>query len=147
MSLKAWLDKGALRAHKPSKREIAGLLALADRSLADARVPAVSAEGRFQFAYNAALATASAALHASGYRTNSNVPGHHANTVQSLEHTIGADAALLRKFDTFRRKRNQISYDAPLAVSGPEAADMLALAEQLRRDVEVWIRAKHPALI
>lgn len=107
----------------------------------------MSPEGRFQFAYHAALAMASAALHASGYRTNSNVPGHHANTVQSLEHTIGADVALVRKFDAFRRKRNQISYDAPLAVSGQEAADMLALAEQLRRDVEAWIRAKHPALI
>jgi len=147
MSLKAWLDKGALRAHKPSRKEIAGLLALADRSLADARVAAVSAEGRFQFAYGAALAMASAALHASGYRTNSNVPGHHANTVQSLEHTIGAGAALLRRFDTFRRKRNQISYDAPLAVSRQEAADMLALAEQLRRDVEAWVRATHPTLI
>ena len=107
----------------------------------------MSAEGRFQFAYSAALAMASAALHSSGYRTNSNVAGHHANTVQSLEHTIGADAAFLRRFDTFRRKRNQISYDAPLAVSGQEAADMLALAEQLRRDVEAWVRATHPALI
>lgn len=65
MSLKAWLDKGALRAHKPSKKEIAGLLALADRDLADARVAGLSTEGRFQFAYNAALAMASAALHAS----------------------------------------------------------------------------------
>lgn len=147
MSLKAWLDKGALRAHKPSKKEIAGLLALADRSLADARIAAVSPEGRFQFGYNAALSTASAALHASGFRTNSNIPGHHANTVQSLQHTIGADATLVRKFDAFRRKRNRISYDKPLPVSDREAADMLALAEQLRRDVEAWIREKHPTLI
>ena len=56
MSLKAWLEQGALRAHKPSRKEIAGLLTLADRNLADARVAALSAEGRFQFAYNAALA-------------------------------------------------------------------------------------------
>jgi hypothetical protein len=107
----------------------------------------VSPEGRFQFGYNAALATASAALHASGYRTNSNVAGHHANTVQSLQHTIGADAALVRKLDAFRRKRNRISYDDPLPVSDQEAADVLALAEQLRRDVEAWIREKHPTLI
>jgi hypothetical protein len=147
MSLKAWLDKGALRAHKPSKKEIAGLLALADRNLADARITAVSTEGRFQFGYNAALAAASAALHAFGYRTNSNAPGHHAVTVQSLEHTIRADAALVRKLDAFRRKRNQISYDAPLPVSNQEAADMLDLAEKLRRDVEAWIREKHPILI
>jgi len=107
----------------------------------------VSPEGRFQFGYNAALAAASAALHAFGFRTNSNVAGHHANTVQSLQHTIGADAALVRKLDAFRRKRNQISYDKPLPVSDQEAADMLALAEELRRDVEAWIREKHPTLI
>src|SRR3990172_3121957 len=138
MSLKAWLAKGVLRTHKPSRKEIASLLALADRSLADAGIGALSAEGRFQFAYNAALTVASAALHASGYRTNSNAPGHHAITVESTEHTFGADAALVRKFDGFRRKRNRVSYDAPAALSEPEVTEMLALARQLRRDVEAW---------
>jgi hypothetical protein len=147
MSLKAWLAKGALRTHQPSKKEIAGLLALADRSLADAGIGALSAEGRFQFAYNVALTLATAALHAAGYRTNSNAPGHHAITVQSLEHSFGADAALVRKFDGFRRKRNRVSYDAPAAVSEPEVAEILALARQLRRDVEAWLRASHPALV
>ena len=147
MSLKAWLAKGALLVHKPSTKEIAGLLALADRNLADAGVRGLSAEGRFQFTYNAALAMATAAVHAAGYRTNSNVPGHHALTVESLRHTIGVDAALVRKLDAFRRKRNRVSYDAPAAVSTKEAADMLALAAQLRHDVAAWIRAKHAALI
>ena len=123
------------------------MLALADRSLADAGIGALSAEGRFQFAYNAALTMASAALHAAGYRTNSNAPGHHAITVGSIEHTFEADPALVRKFDGFRRKRNRVSYDAPVAVSEPEVAEMLALARQLRRDVESWLRASHPALI
>lgn len=146
MSLKAWFAKGALQAHKPSAKEVAGLLALVDRNLADARVRGLSAEGRFQFAYNAALTMATAALHTAGYRTNSNVPGHHALTLESLEHTIGVDAALVRKLDAFRRKRNRVSYDAPAAVSASEAADMLALAAQLRHDAEGWIRTKHAAL-
>jgi hypothetical protein len=90
---------------------------------------------------------ATVALHAAGYRTNSNVPGHHALTVGSLEHTIGVDAVLVRTFDAFRRKRNRVSYDEPAAVSAKEAADMLALAAQLRHDVEAWLRAKHAALI
>lgn len=147
MSLKAWRAKGALQVHKPSTKEITGLFALADRNLADAGIGGLSAEGRFQFAYNAALAAATAALHAAGYRTNSNVSGHHAVTVESLEHTIGVDGSLVRKLDAFRRKRNRVSYDAPAAVSTKEAADMLALAAQLRHDVEAWIRAKHAALI
>ena len=147
MRLKTWLAKGALRTHKPSRKEIASLLALADRSLADAGIGGLSAEGRFQFAYNAALTMATVALHAAGYRTNSNAPGHHAITVESIEHTFGADAALVRKFDGFRRKRNRVSYDAPAAVSEPEVAEILALARQLRRDVEAWLRAKHAALL
>ena len=147
MSLKALLANGALQAHKPSTKEIAGLLALADRNLADAGIRGLSAEGRFQFAYDAALAMATAALHAAGYRTNSNIPGHHAVTVESLQRTIGVDATLVRKLDAFRRKRNRVSYDAPAAVSAKEAADMLALAAQLRRDVEAWMRTKHAALI
>ncbi|OFZ86760.1 MAG: hypothetical protein A2V78_13255 [Betaproteobacteria bacterium RBG_16_64_18] len=64
-----------------------------------------------------------------------------------MEHTVGADAALVRKFDAFRRKRNRVSYDAPAAVSEPEVTEILALARQLRRDVEAWLRARHPALI
>ena len=145
--MKAWLAKGALQVHVPSTKEIAGLLALADRNLADAGIRGLSAEGRFQFAYDAALAMATAALHAAGYRTNSNIPGHHAVTVESLQRTIGVDATLVRKLDAFRRKRNRVSYDAPAAVSAKEAADMLALAAQLRRDVEAWMRTKHAALI
>ena len=147
MSLKAGLERGALQTHKPSAKEIAGLLALADRNLADAGVRELSAEGQFQFAYNAALAMATTALHAAGYPTNSNVPGHHAVTVESLQHTVGADAVLVRKLDAFRRKRNRVSYDAPAAVSANEAADMLVLAAQLRHDVAAWIRVKHAALI
>ena len=131
----------------PSTKEIAGLLALADRNLADAGIRGLSAEGRFQFAYDAALAMATAALHAAGYRTNSNIPGHHAVTVESLQRTIGVDATLVRKLDAFRRKRNRVSYDAPAAVSAKEAADMLALAAQLRRDVEAWMRTKHATLM
>jgi len=64
-----------------------------------------------------------------------------------VEHTIRSDAALVRKFDAYRRKRNRVSYDDPSAVSAKEAADMLALATQLRHEVEAWLRAKHAALI
>lgn len=147
MSLSAWLEKGTLHRHQPSKNELAGLLALADRNLADAGIAALSAEGRFNCAYGAALTAATIALHAAGYRTNSNLPGHHTVTLHSLEYTLGADAALINTLDAYRRKRNKISYDAPVAVAVKEAEDLAALARQLRRDVEQWLRKKYPALI
>ena len=101
MSLSAWLEKGTLHRHQPSKNELAGLLALADRNLADAGIAALSAEGRFNCAYGAALTAATIALHAAGYRTNSNLPGHHTVTLHSLEYTLGADAALINTLDAF----------------------------------------------
>jgi hypothetical protein len=122
-------------------------LALADRNLADAGIKALSPEGRFNCAYGATLTAATIALHAAGYRTNSNLPGHHTVTLQSLEYTLGADAALINTLDAYRRKRNKISYDAPVAVAIKEAEDLLALARQLRRDVEKWLLKKRPALI
>lgn len=56
MSLSALLEKGTLHRHQPSKSELAGLLALADRNLADAGIKALSAEGRFNCAYGTAAA-------------------------------------------------------------------------------------------
>ncbi len=62
MNLKASFDKGAAGA-QAVKKEIAGLLAPIEVWLTPrGRKP----RGRFQFGYNAALATASAVLHASG---------------------------------------------------------------------------------
>jgi len=93
------------------------------------------------------LTAATIALHAAGFRTNSNLPGHHTITLQSLEYTLGADSALSNTLDAYRRKRNKISYDTPVAVAAKEAEDLLVLARQLRRDVEQWLRKKYPALI
>ena len=101
MSLSAWLEKGTLHRHQASKNELAGLLALADRNLADAGIKALSPEGRFNCAYGAALTAATIALHAAGYRTNSNLPRHHTVTLHSLEHTLGADAPLINTLDAF----------------------------------------------
>jgi len=47
MSLQDWLKNGRLRAHKSSSGEIAQLLAVADRDLADAQIRELSADGRF----------------------------------------------------------------------------------------------------
>ena len=62
VSLQDWLESGRLRAHKTGSREIARLLAAADRDLADAQVYGLSADRRFATAYSAALLAATAAL-------------------------------------------------------------------------------------
>ncbi|MGB8354355.1 MAG: hypothetical protein WCD79_10735 [Chthoniobacteraceae bacterium] len=67
MSLKQWADNGWLRPHKTSPQEIADLLAIVERDLADAE-GAISADWRFGIAYNAALKLCTILLSASGYR-------------------------------------------------------------------------------
>jgi hypothetical protein len=86
MSLEKWVEYGWLRREPTSPGEIKNLLGIVERSLADSRVEAVSTDLRFIAAFNAALCTATTALHASGHRTVTQA-GHHVKTIESLELT------------------------------------------------------------
>ena len=145
MSFESWLEEGRLKRHKAARQEIASLAALADRRLADSRAAGVSAEGRFMLAYHAALALATAALHAAGYRTSSNLPGHHAVTVASLEFTMRADPRVVSTLDAWRKKRHRTTYDGA-EVSEHELRELISLVEKLQVVFAAWLRAEHPEL-
>lgn len=147
VSFESWLKEGRLKRHKPARQEIAGLAALADRRLADSRVAGLSAEGRFLLAYNAAVAVATAALHAAGYRTSTNLPGHHAVTIASLGLTLGAEPSVVSALDAWRKKRNLATYAVPAPVSEHELRELVTLAEKLKADLLAWLRARHPTLL
>ena len=104
MSLEEWLQNGWLRLHRSSREEIRNLLALCDRDLRDSRATNISSDNRFIMAYNAALQAATAALVASGYRTEKG--DHHYRTLQSLEFTIGAESKVVAQLDALRKKRS-----------------------------------------
>ncbi|MBI4304112.1 MAG: hypothetical protein HY665_07235 [Chloroflexi bacterium] len=55
MTLNDWLGRGWLVRHRPDRREIRELLAVADRDIADAQVKGISIDTRLSIAYNAAL--------------------------------------------------------------------------------------------
>lgn len=97
-------------------------------------------------AYNAALALATAALHAAGYRTSTNLPGHHTVTVESLALTMGADAATVTALDAWRKKRNRSTYEASAGFSEHEVAELVALVEKLKVQLVAWLREQHPRL-
>jgi hypothetical protein len=140
MSLQDWLQFGWLKEHKTSRQEIAELFA--DRDLKACRTPGLVPDWQFNIAYNAALELATAALAAAGYeaeRTN-----HHYRVIQSLEFTLGIEAALIGEFDVFRKKRNIADYERADSVSETEAEEMRQLAETLRGKVDAWIRMEHP---
>ena len=141
-NLKDWLKFGWFKEHKASRQEIADLFAVADRDLAACKTSGLHNDWRFNIAYNAALQLASAALAAAGYQAERS--NHHYRVIESLGLTLGVDAATIKLFDTFRKKRNISDYERTGGVSDLEADEMRRLAERLRVDVEVWIRKNHP---
>jgi hypothetical protein len=108
-SLKDWHKFGWLKEHKTSPQEIADLFAVADRDLAASKTPGLHNDWRFNIACNAALQLASAALAAAGYQAERS--NHHYRVIESMGLTLGVDAATLKMFDTFRKKRNISDYE------------------------------------
>ena len=145
MSLNDWARNGWLVEHRSSRQEIADLLGVVDRDLHDCAVKDLSEDWQLAIAYNAALQCATAALAACGYRPGREA--HHYRVIQSLVQTTGADMKLVAQLDAFRKKRNVGDYERAGLVSEKEAAEMVALARQLRKQVAVWLQANHPELL
>ena len=145
MSLKDWARNGWLAEHKTSPQEIADLLRVGDRDLADCQAKGLSSDWHLNIAYNAALQLAAAALAASGYRSAREA--HHYRVIQSLALTVGVEKNLIQRLDQFRKKRNISDYERAGLVSEQEAEEMEALARNLRRKVEEWLKANHPNLL
>ncbi len=145
MSLDDWAANGWLLQHQTSRAEIADLLAVADRDLADAQVAVLSADWRLSIAYNAALQLAVALLAAAGYRAAREA--HHYRVIQSLAYSLRWEADAVTQLDAFRKKRNIGGYERAGSISEQEAREMLALAQRLRREAGSWLRAHHPRLL
>lgn len=146
MSLEKWVEYGWLRREPTSPDEISSLLGIVDRSLADAKVEAVSTDLRFIAAFNAALSLATIALRATGHRTATQA-GHHFRTIESLELTLKLNPKIVQKFKTFNNKRNKSVYDVSGAVSNQELESMVRLACELKEKTIAWLREMHPELL
>ena len=141
------VQRGLLQKEPPHKDEVGRLLAAADATLADSRVPAVSVASRFTMAYQAALGYSLIALRARSYRTSSHQPGQHSIAIQSLPLTVDFPQSDTNTLDSFNEKRHRGAYDGILATSEKEVAELQALAAKLRATVMAWIRANEPGLL
>ena len=110
MSLADWERHGWLTLHASSPQEIAELQAVLRRDLRDSQSSDVSADWRFNIAYNAALQAAKAALAAAGYRVARGGDGH-TRTLESLALTVGLDPRSVRRLNVCRKRRNAAEYD------------------------------------
>ena len=146
MSLQSLLAEGKLRPHRTSAKEIAELLQMVDRDLADTAFPQISADRRYATTYNAALALATIMLRASGYRSTG--VGHHWTTIQSLPEIAGPQAQARADYlDNCRTRRNLADYSRAGVIAGTEAEELLAEAEAFRRDVLEWLRVNYASLL
>jgi hypothetical protein len=128
-----------------SKNELDELRAMVATNLQDAHIPGLSAQGVYEFGYNAARLMATIVVRASGYRVTAK-SGHHYFTFQALQ---AADPAFLKTsiyFDIARDRRNEFSYDAPVSISDTDADDLVKAVEQFQSDAEAWIKVKDRTL-
>jgi hypothetical protein len=145
MSLKDWANNGWLRPHQSSPQEIADLLAIVERDLADAEGN-ISADWRFGIAYNGALKLCAILLQASGYRPEKTL--QHYRTIAALPEILGRerqdDADYL---ELCRRKRNITEYDRTGVVTEAEAIELIEFTRELRADVLQWLKRHHPNFV
>ena len=147
MSLEQWLRNGWLQPSEPTVAHIQQLLRVVDRDISDAQAKGLSADGKFEHAYNAALQLCAIALVISGYRVPKGA-GLHKRTIDSLRHTLGrpwSDTA--DHIERCSRLRGQAMYERVGVVSEDDADDLLETARQLRTDVIKWLKEKYPMLV
>jgi hypothetical protein len=144
MSLQDWANNGWLRPHQSSAQEIADLLAIVERDLADAEGN-ISADWRFGIAYNGALKLCTILVQASGYRPEKTL--QHYRTLAAMPLILGthrqADADYL---DLCRRKRNITEYDRTGAATEADAVELIEFTKELRVEVLAWLKRQHPNL-
>lgn len=146
MSWQRLLAERKTQRHTTSRQELDALRAIVERDLADAALPALSADRRFATAYNAALQTAKMVVACAGYRIAS-TRGHHRLHFEAAGIALGSKAQRsLDYFDTCRRKRNVIDYDAAFVATETEADEILREAKEFTAFVERWINSTHPNL-
>lgn len=103
-------DSSSSHREPTSREEIQGLLRLAERDLVQAKVPGLYPDGRFAFAYNAALQLATAYLRLHHIRVRAS--HHHLRTSQELEVLLPSEQRQFAlDFERARRKRHKLMYD------------------------------------
>jgi hypothetical protein len=121
-------------------------LSIVDRELADAGIEAVSTDGRFTHAYNAALTLCRIALLAAGYRVAKG-GGAHYREINSIVYTLGDSQKDIQIFlSACTKKRGQEVYTHAGVVDPRDVDDLLETAKQLREDVLSWLKTDHPHL-
>ena len=147
MSLEQWQENGWIRRVEASASDLANLIGVARREVADASLADISADGRFDHAYGAVRALCQVALLASGYSTTKGTREHE-RTIESIKFTIdGQWTERADYLDRCRRIRHQSLYDRAGVVQIRDADKLLETAQSLLGAIDDWLRRDHPGLL
>ena len=139
------LDDDRVVADVASEAELRNLGELMERCLADARVPALSPEGRFVFAYDAVRTGTLRLIRAAGYRPTTHVHGGHQNLFLALGAVDHEFRELTKYFQACRKLRNELEYRGTGGVPPGALADLLRIAGAFHEAVCAYPAAR-PAL-
>lgn len=119
-TLAEWASHGWLRAQAPDASVVVQLQGIVRRELMDSEASGLSTDGAFTHLYQAGLTLGTLALHAAGYRVRRG-ESQHERTIESLAHTLGADAdAERRLLRVARKRRHLLEYELAGGVSRAE---------------------------
>jgi hypothetical protein len=121
----------SLKAEPADAAEFAGLKRSGRARLNDAHNAALSLEGRFDLAYNAAHALCLVALRWHGYR-----PSNRYIVFQVLPHTLGLGPEVWRVLAKCHNIRNLGEYEGDLNVDERIVADLIAACEVVAAGVD-----------
>ena len=144
MSLSQWLKNGWLKAHQPTRQEIARLLAIIERDLADAQAASISDDWKFGIAYNAALKLCAVLLQAEGYNAEKNL--NHYRTIHAMGEVFPERKADVHYLDACRAKRNTAEYDCVGVVTRVDAEELVGFVKEFKPIVLQWLEENHPEL-
>jgi hypothetical protein len=122
---------GHLKRETCSQRDFDRLVKSGTARLTDAANPAVSIEGRFDLAYNAAHALALAALRHRGYRSENRYV-----VFQALAHTLGLPPETWRVLAKAHERRNLSEYEGVLDMDERLLKDLMGAAQLVLRGVK-----------
>jgi len=126
---------GQLKAEPVARAELDGLMRSGAARLKDAENKQLSAESRFDLAYNAAHAFSLAALRFHGYRSENRFL-----VFQSLQHTLKLSSQKWRVLDQAHKKRNLVEYEGSVDID----ASLLDALIRIAREVEAGVIALGP---
>ncbi len=146
MTLENLLAIHRLQLFEATPAGIQRLLAAAERNLADARLPGLSAENRFDAAYKTLMQCAMIGLWANGYRTSTSQPGHHQTALQTLPKTMNVGQDTVIVLDALRRQRNLNDYEGD-PIADAAVTECLVQADALLAHARQWLQAHRPDLL